>query len=197
MTPSDDWENLILKAGPKNVMLVGFRTEALRQYMGMRLTEVAVSRRTSVPVTVMDLITEDTSRVGAVYFLMDKANVRRKLEQPRASIDSNAISIASEGNALNSMVHPRTHGSFARLLARYVREEQVLPLEDAIRRMTSLYASIFAPQNIAGSSTFEDPHQLATGMHYVFVNGTMVLSYGEHTGALPRRVARGSAQTKP
>ncbi len=213
MTPSDNWENLMLEAGPENVMLVGFRTAPLRQYMGLRLTEVAELRGTSIPATVMDLILEDTSRVGAIYFLMDEANVRRKLQQPWVAIDSDAISIAPEGHALNSMVHPRTYGSFARLLAKYVREEQVLSLEEAVRRMTSLPASIlainrrgilkqgyfadiaiFAPQAIQDHATFEDPHQLATGMHFVFVNGTMVLDQGEHTGAMPGRVVRGSTQ---
>lgn len=213
MTPSDNWENLMLEAGPENVMLVGFRTAPLRQYMGLRLTEVAELRGTSIPATVMDLILEDTSRVGAIYFLMDEANVHRKLQQPWVAIDSDAISIAPEGYALNSMVHPRTYGSFARLLAKYVREEQVLSLEEAVRRMTSLPASILAinrrgmlkqgyfadiaifdPQRIQDHATFEDPHQLATGMHYVFVNGKMVLDQGEHTGAMPGRVVRGSTQ---
>ena len=213
MTPSDSWENLMLEAGPENVMLVGFRNESLRQYMGMRLTEVARLRNTSIPATVMDLILEDTSRVEAVYFLMDEANVRRKLRQSWVAIDSDAASIAPEGHKLNSMVHPRTYGSFARLLAKYVREEQVLTLEEAVRRMTSLPASIlsvnqrgllqpgyfadiaiFDPDTIQDHATFEAPHQLATGMHYVFVNGTMVLNLGRHTGAMPGRVVRGSGK---
>ena len=213
MIPSENWENLMLEAGPENVMLVGFRTAPLRQYMGLRLTEVAELRGTSVPATVMDLILEDTSRVGAIYFLMDEANVRRKLRQPWVAIDSDATSIAPEGHALNSMVHPRTYGSFARLLAKYVRQEQVLSLEEAVRRMTSLPASIMAinrrgmlrqgyfadiaifdPQRIQDHATFEDPHHLATGMHYVFVNGTMVLDQGDHTGAMPGRVVRRSTQ---
>ena len=144
---------------------------------------------------------------------MDEANVRQKLRQPWVAIDSDAISIAPEGHALNSMVHPRTYGSFARLLAKYVRQEQVLSLEEAVRRMTSLPASILAinrrgmlrqgyfadiaifdPQRIQDHATFEDPHQLATGMHYVFVNGTMVLDQGDHTGAMPGRVVRRSTQ---
>ncbi|MXX96417.1 MAG: D-aminoacylase [Rhodothermaceae bacterium] len=213
MTPSENWENLMLEAGPENVMLVGFRTAPLRQYMGLRLTEVAELRGTSIPAAVMDLILEDTSRVGAIYFLMDEANVRQKLRQPWVAIDSDATSIAPEGHALNSMVHPRTYGSFARLLAKYVRQEQVLLLEEAVRRMTSLPASILAinrrgmlkqgyfadiaifdPQRIQDHATFEDPHQLATGMHYVFVNGTMVLDQGEHTGVMPGRVVRRSTQ---
>lgn len=214
MTPSDDWENLMLEAGPENVMLTGFRNEALRQYMGMRLTEIADLRGTSVPATVMDLVKEDTSRVGAVYFLMDESNVHLKLRQPWVAIDSDAVSLAPEGASLNSMVHPRTYGSFARLLAKYVREEQVLTLEEAVRRMTSLPASVlsidrrgliekgyfgdiavFDPLTIQDHATFEEPHQLATGMHYVFVNGTRVLDNGEHTGAMPGRVVRRSSST--
>ena len=215
MTPSDSWENLMLEAGPENVMLVGFRNESLHQYMGMRLTEVAKLRGTSVPATIMDLILEDTSRVEAVYFLMDEANVRRKLQQPWVAIDSDAASIAPEGHKLRSMVHPRTYGSFVRLLAKYVREEKVLALEEAVRRMTSLPASIlsidqrgllqpgyfadiavFDPDTIQDHATFEAPHQLATGMQYVFVNGTMVLDRGQHTGAMPGRVVRGSGRAR-
>ncbi len=211
MNPSDEWENLMLEAGPENVMLTGFRNESLRQYMGMRLTEVAKLRGTSIPATIMNLIIEDTSRIGTVYFLMDESNVRKKLQQPWVAIDSDARSIAPEGYNLNSMVHPRAYGSFARLLAKYVREEQVIPLKEAIRRMTSLPASIlsigerglletgyfadivvFDPDSIQDHATFEDPHQLATGMHYVFVNGVMVLDHGQHTGAMPGRVVRGS-----
>ncbi|MCY4672693.1 MAG: D-aminoacylase [Bacteroidetes bacterium] len=212
MTPSDDWENLMLDAGPENVMLVGFRNEALRQYTGMRLTKVADLRGTSIPVTVMDLVIEDTSRVNAVYFLMDESNVRLKLQQPWIAIDSDAASLAPEGASLNNMVHPRAYGSFARLLAKYVREEQVLTLEEAVRRMTSLPASIlsinrrgllqrgyfgdiaiFDPSTIQDHATFDAPHQLATGMYYVFVNGTQVLNNGEHTGAMPGRVVRRSS----
>ena len=211
MTSQNAWENLMLDAGPEQVLLVGFRTEPLRQYMGLYLTEVARLRNTSIPATVMDLILEDTSRVEAVYFLMDEENVRLKLQQPWVAIDSDAVSITPEGNASESMVHPRTYGSFARLLAKYVRDEQVLSLEEAVRRMTTLPASIlsisrrgkiqtgyfadlaiFDPNTIQDHATFEAPHQLATGMQYVFVNGTMVLDQGRHTGALPGRVVRGA-----
>lgn len=214
MTPSDDWENLMLEAGPENVMLIGFRNKALRQYMGMRLTEVADLRGTSVPAAAMDLVIEDTSRVGAVYFLMDESNVHLKLRQPWVAIDSDAASLAPEGVSLSNMVHPRAYGSFARLLAKYVREEQVLTLEEAVRRMTSLPASVlsldrrgliqrgyfgdiavFDPLTIQDHATFEAPHQLATGMHYVFVNGTRVLNNGEHTGAMPGRVVRLSSSS--
>jgi len=211
MTPSDDWENLMLEAGPENVMLVGFQNEALHKYLGLRLNDVAELRGTSIASTVMDLILEDTSRVGASYFLMDEANVRLKIQQPWVAIDSDAVSIAPERHHLKSMVHPRTYGAFARLLAKYVREEGVLSLEEAIRRMTSLPASILAiqdrgalqsgyfadltifdPETIQDHATFEDPHQLATGVSYVIVNGVIVLSEGHHTGAMPGRVVRGS-----
>ena len=214
MTPSDDWENLMLEAGPENVMLIGFRNQALRKYMGMRLTEVADLRGTSVPAAAMDLVIEDTSRVGAVYFLMDESNVHLKLRQSWVAIDSDAASLAPEGVSLNNMVHPRAYGSFARLLAKYVREEQVLTIEEAVRRMTSLPASVlsidrrgliqtgyfgdiavFDPLTIQDHATFEEPHQLATGMHYVFVNGVRVLNNGEHTGAMPGRVVRISSSS--
>jgi len=211
MTPSDDWENLMLEAGPENVMLVGFRNESLHKYIGLRLTEVAELRGTSIPATVMDLILEDTSQVGASYFLMDEANVRLKIQQPWIAIDSDAVSIAPEGHNLRSQVHPRTYGSFARLLAKYVRDEGVISMEEGIRRMTSLPASILAiqdrgslqsgyfadlvifdPETIQDHATFEDPHQLATGVNYVFVNGVMVINQGQHTGAMPGRVVRGA-----
>ncbi len=214
MTPSQDWENLMLEAGPENVMLVGFRNEALHKYIGLRLTEVAKLRGTSIPSTIMDLILEDTSRVGASYFLMDEANVRLKIQQPWVAIGSDAVSIAPEGDHLKSMVHPRTYGSFARLLAKYVRLEHAISVEEAVRRMTSLPASILAiqdrgalrsgyfadlvifnPDTIQDHATFEDPHQLATGVSYVFVNGVMVLKEGQHTGAMPGRVVRGSGAT--
>jgi len=210
MTPSKRWENMMLEAGPENVMLVGFRNKSLHQYMGMRLTEVAKLRGTSIPSTMMDLIVEDTSRVEAVYFSMNEANVRLKIQQPWVAIDSDAVSIAPEADHLSSMVHPRTYGAFARFLAKYVRDEQVIPLEEAIRRMTSLPASILAiedrgileegyfadlaifnPRTIQDHATFENPHQLSTGVSYVFVNGIMVLQEGQHTGAMPGQVVRG------
>lgn len=210
MTPSTDWENMMLEASPENVMLVGFNNESLRPYMGMRLTEVAERRGTSIPSTMMDLILEDTSRVEAVYFSMNEDNVRLKIEQPWVAVDSDAVSIAPEGDHLNSMVHPRTYGAFARFLSKYVRDEQVIPLPEGIRRLTLLPASILAiedrgilesgffadlvifdPMIIQDHATFENPHQLSTGVSYVFVNGVMVLQEGQHTGALPGQVVRG------
>ena len=210
MTPTDEWENLMLAAGPDNVVLVGFRNEGLRQYTGMTLTDVAAARGTSVPTTAMDLVIEDESRIESVYHLMSEDNVSLKLQQPWVSIDSDAASLAPEDPFLDRMPHPRAYGSFARLLAKYVRDENALTLQDAVRRMTSLPAenlklkrrgalragffadlAIFDPDTIQDHATFEEPHQLATGMVHVIVNGTPVLLNGEHTGATPGRVVRG------
>ena len=211
MTPTDEWENLMLAAGPENVLLVGFRNEALRQYTGKTLAEVAQERGTSVPITAMDLVIEDNSRVEAVYRLMSEENIRLKLREPWVSIDSDAASLVPEGRFMNTMPHPRAYGSFARLLAKYVREEGVLTLQEAIRRMTGLPASnlklqlrgalkpgyfadiaIFDPATIQDHATFENPHQFATGMVHVLVNGVPVLLNGEHTGVMPGRVVRGA-----
>ena len=158
----------------------------------------------------MDLVVEDNSRVGAIYFLMSEDNVRRQIALPWVSFGSDAASISSEGVFLNANPHPRTYGNFARLLGRYVREERLIPLQEAIRRLTSQPASnlgiadrgalrsgyyadlaIFDPANIADRATFAEPHQYSVGMRHVFVNGTQVLADGEHTGATPGRVVRG------
>ena len=214
MTPTDEWENLMLAAGPENVVLVGFRNEKLRQYTGMTLTQVAAERGTSIPITAMDLVIEDESRIESVYHLMSEKNVRLKLQQPWVSIDSDAASLAPEDPFMDQMPHPRAYGSFARLLAKYVRDENVLTLQEAVRRITSLPAenlklkrrgalrtgffadfAIFDPDTIQDHATFEEPHQLATGMAHVIVNGTPVLLNGEHTGATPGRVVRGPGYT--
>lgn len=206
-TPSDAWENLLLAAGADKVLLVGFRSEPLRQYIGKTLAEVATERGTSPAETAMDLVVEDGSRVEAIYFLMSEENVRRKLALPWVSLDSDAGSMAPEGLFLTWNPHPRAYGSFARLLGKYVREERVLTLEEAIRRLTTLPAEtlqlhrrgalrpgyfadivIFDPTTITDHATFESPHQYATGMVHVLVNGVPVLRGGEHTGATPGRV---------
>ena len=211
MTPTDEWENLMLAAGPENVVLVGFRNEALRHYMGKSLAEIAQERESSIPATIMDLVIEDSSRVDAVYHLMSEDNVRLKLSQPWVSIDSDAASVAPEAPFTNYMPHPRAYGSFARLLSKYVREENVITLEEGVRRLTGLPAenlnldrrgrlavghfadiAIFDPSAIEDHATFKQPHQLATGMVHVLVNGELVLMDGEHTGALPGRVVRGA-----
>jgi N-acyl-D-amino-acid deacylase len=210
-TPSDDWENLFLAAGtPENILLVGFKNESLKPLTGKSLAEVAAARGTSPEVTAMDLVIEDDSRVGTVYFIMSEENVAEKIRQPWVSFDSDAGSLAPEGVFLKSNPHPRAYGSFARLLGKYVREEGVISLEEAVRRLTSLPASnlglqrrgsltvghfadivVFDPDRIVDHATFEQPHQYATGVVHVLVNGTPVLKDGEHTGALAGRVVRG------
>jgi N-acyl-D-amino-acid deacylase len=210
VTPDDSWENVYLQAGPDKMLLVGFRNPELRHLTGRTLADVAAERGTSPPETAMDLVVEDGSRVGTVYFIMSEDNVRRKVTLPWMSFGSDEESQAPEGVFLNSLPHPRAYGTFARLLGRYVRDEKLLTLEEAIRRLTSFPAGnlgierrgtlnegyyadvvVFDPATIQDHATFEDPHQYATGVRHVFVNGKIVLRDGEHTGTLPGRVVRG------
>ncbi len=207
---SDDWENLYLGAGPDQILLVGFRNEALKPLTGRTLAQVAAGRGRPPIETLLDLVVEDGSRVGAVYFLMSEENVRRGLGLPWVSFGSDAGSMAPEGDFLKSSTHPRAYGNFARLLGRYVRDEGVISLEEAIRRLTAFPAEnlgldrrgrlrpeffadvvVFDPTAIRDHATFAEPHQYATGVRHVFVNGVQVLKDGEHTGALPGRVVRG------
>ncbi|MEX0601838.1 MAG: amidohydrolase family protein, partial [Bacteroidota bacterium] len=210
-TPTDAWENLYLSAGSaSNVILVGFRTDSLKYLTGRTLAEVAKMRGTSPEETAMDLVIQDDSRVGTVYFLMSEENILRQIALPWMSFGSDAESSAPEGVFLKSNPHPRAYGNFARLLGKYVREEKVIPLEEAVRRLTSLPAAnlklrsrgtlvpgfmadvvVFDPASIGDHATYEKPHQYATGVHHVFVNGVQVLKDGEHTGAKPGRVVRG------
>jgi N-acyl-D-amino-acid deacylase len=210
-TPTDRWENLYLMAGsPENVLLVGFKNEALKPLTGKTLAEVARLRGRSPEDTIIDLVIEDDSRVGAVYFLMSEENVRKQIALPWMSFGSDAESLAPEGVFLKANPHPRAYGTFARVLGRYVREEKIIPLEEAIRRMTSLPAEnlkldrrgrlkvgyfadvvVFDPAKVQDHATYERPHQYATGVIHVFVNGVPVLRNGEHTGATPGRVVRG------
>ena len=208
--PGQGWENLYYGAGSDGMLFTDFRNPALRQYVGKTLAEVARLRGTSPEDTIMDLVVEDGSRVGTIYFLMSEDNVRREVQLPWVSFASDAASIASEGVFLNGRPHPRTYGNFARLLGRYVREEHLIPLQEAIRRLTSLPATnlgirergalragyfadlaIFDPATIADRATFAEPHQYAVGMRHVFVNGGQVLANGEPTGATPGRAVRG------
>ena len=208
--PSDAWENLYLAAGPEKILLMGFKSEKLKPLTGMTLAAVAASRGTSPAVTAMDLVVEDDSRVETLYFLMSEENVRRKVELPWVSFGSDEASQAPEGVFLESNPHPRAYGTFARVLGRYVREETLIPLEEAIRRMTSLPAEhfklrgrgrlqpgrfadvvVFDPREIQDHATYDVPHRYATGVVHVFVNGVQVLRDGEHTGATPGRVVRG------
>lgn len=214
-TPTDEWENLLLAAGsPDRVLLVGFQEDSLKYLTGTSLAEVAEMRGTSVEETAMDLVVQDGSRVGTIYFIMSEENVRAKIRQPWVSFGSDAGAPAPEGVFLESNPHPRAYGTFARLLGRYVREEGVIPLEEAVRRLTWLPATnlglrgrgrlvpghhadvvVFDPGTVEDRATFEDPHQLATGVAHVFVNGVQVLRAGEHTGATPGRVVRGPGWT--
>jgi N-acyl-D-amino-acid deacylase len=208
--PSPSWENLMLAAGGKGTLLVGFKNEALREYAGKTLEDVAKLRGKSVQDTAMDLVVEDGSRVQVVYFLMSEDNVKRQIQLPWVSFGSDASSMSAEGVFLETSTHPRAYGNFARLLGKYVRDEQVVPMEEAIRKLTSLPADnlriadrgrlsagqcadvvVFDPKTIADRATYEQPHQYAVGMKHVWVNGTQVLKDGEHTGAKPGRVVRG------
>ncbi|MBF88208.1 MAG: aminoacylase [Candidatus Marinimicrobia bacterium] len=205
-----DWENLGLLAGYNNVLLNGFKNIKLRSYIGKTLEEVAEMRGSSPEETAMDLVVEDGSRVEAVYFLMSEENVKKKLRVPYVSFDSDAGSFATEGDFLNSNPHPRAYGNFARLLGKYVRDEKVIPLHEAVFRLSGLPAMnlklkdrgflkenyfadivIFDPLIIQDHATYEKPHQYSTGVYHVFVNGEQVLKDGEHTGAMPGRVVRG------
>jgi N-acyl-D-amino-acid deacylase len=210
-TPSDDWENLLLLAGsPEKVLLVGFKNDHLKPLTGKSLAEVARLRGKSPEETAMDLVIEDGSRVGTVYFLMSEENVKKQIRLPWISFCSDSGSLAPEGVFLKSSCHPRAYGSFARLLGKYVRDERVIPLEEAIRRLTSLPAAnlkikdrgalapgyfadvvVFDPASIRDNATFDEPHQYATGMVHVFVNGQQVLRDGQHTGARPGQVVYG------
>jgi N-acyl-D-amino-acid deacylase len=215
-TPTDEWENLYLLAGsPEKVLLVEFKNPRLRHLTGKSLGEVAKLRGKSPEETAMDLVIEDDSRVGTVYFLMSEENVKKQIKLPWVSFCSDAGSLAPEGVFLKGNPHPRAYGSFARLLGKYVHQEKVIKLAEAIRRLTSLpaenlkidrrgklekgyYADIvvFDPDEIIDHATFEKPHQYATGMVHVFVNGTQVLKDGEHTGATPGRLVRGPGWKK-
>jgi len=210
-TSANDWENLYYAAGtPENLILVGFKNDSLKSLTGKSLAEVAAMRGQSPEETAMDLVIEDNSRVGTVYFLMSEENVRRQMALPWVSFCSDAGSLAPEGVFLESNPHPRAYGNFARVLGKYVRDEGIIPLEEAIRRLSSLPATnlrlkrrgslhagnyadivVFDPAAVQDHSEFDDPHHYSTGMVHVFVNGVQVLEGGEHTGATPGRVVRG------
>jgi N-acyl-D-amino-acid deacylase len=211
VTPSKDWENLFLAAGsPDRVLLVEFRSDALKPLTGKSLAEVAKLRGESVTDTIMNLVLEDRSRVGTVYFMMSENNIVKQLRLPWVSMGSDAASLAPELPFTKSNPHPRAYGNAARLLGPYVREQKVIPLEEAVRRLSGLPATnleldgrgfiregmfadlaIFDPAQIADRATFEKPHQYAVGMKHVFVNGVHVLKDGEHTGAKPGRAVWG------
>ncbi len=195
---------------PEDILLVSFRNPSLRHLTGKSLAEIAAERGTAPEVTAMDLIVEDDSRIGTVRFTMSEDNVRRKVALPWVAFCSDSGSIAPVPPFTNSQPHPRAYGSFARLLGKYVREEKIISLEEAVRRLTGFPAAnlkltgrgllapdyfadvvLFDPETVIDRATFENPHQLATGVVHVFVNGKRVLADGEPTGALPGRFVRG------
>jgi N-acyl-D-amino-acid deacylase len=208
--PGLGWESLCrLSGSPERIKLVAFRNESLKPLTGKTLAEVAAARGRSAEDTILDLVVEDASRVGVVFFLMSEENVRRQIRLPWVSFGSDAGSLAPEGAFLKSSTHPRAYGNFARLLGRYVREEKLVPLEEAIRRLTSLPADnlgldrrgrlvpghfadvvVFDTAAIADRATYEQPHQFAVGVRHVLVNGRPVLRDGAHTGVLPGRALR-------
>ena len=210
-TGGSDWENLYLAAGsPDRVILVEFKNDALKPLTGKTLSEAARLRGEDPIDTIMNLVLEDRSRVGTVYFMMSEDNLRKQIKLPWLSFGSDAASMSPEPPFTKSSAHPRAYGNFARLLGRYVREEKVIPLQEAIRRLTGLPATnleldrrgflregmyadvvVFDPSRIADRATFEKPHQFAVGMTHVFVNGGHVLKDGEHTGARPGRALWG------
>ena len=207
---TDSWENFHTAAGPENILLVGFKSQALKPLTGKTLAQVAAMRGKSPEETAMDLVVEDDSRVESVYFLMSEENVARQIALPWVSFGSDAGSLAPEGVFLESSTHPRAYGNFARLLGKYVRDEKLIPLQEAIRRITSLPATnlrlerrgaltagnfadvvVLDAARVQDHATYERPHQYATGVAHVWVNGVQVLKDGEHTGAKPGRVVRG------
>jgi N-acyl-D-amino-acid deacylase len=206
--PSPNWESLLRLAGSADrVLLVGFKNDTLKPLTGKTLAEVAKMRNESPEDAAIDLVIEDGSRVSTIYFLMSQDNVKKQIRQPWVSFGSDAEASAPEGVFLKSSTHPRAYGNFAKLLGEYVREEHVIPLSEAVRRMTSMVATnikladrgelrpgtfadvvVFDPSTVGAHSTYEKPMQYATGIVDVFVNGVQVIRDGQHTGAKPGRV---------
>ena len=209
--PAGGWENLYFDAGgPEHILLAEFRSDKLKPLTGKSLAEVARMRGKDPIDTAMDLIAEDESRVGTLYFIMSEDNVKKELAKPWISFGSDEASQAPEGLFLKSNPHPRAYGNFARVLGKYSRDEKVIPMREAVRRLTGLPATnlgldhrgflkegmfadvvVFDPATIADRATYEKPHQYAVGMKHVFVNGVQVLKDGEHTGAKPGRALWG------
>jgi N-acyl-D-amino-acid deacylase len=214
---AEGWENLCRAAGsPERLLMVEFKTEALKPLTGKTLAEAAKMRGTDPESTILDLVLQDRTRIGVVFFLMSEDNVRKQVRLPWVSFGSDAASMSPEDPFTRSSTHPRAYGNFARLLGKYVREEKLVSLEDAVRRLSALPAEnlgldrrgrlspgmfadvvVFDPATIADRATFEKPHQYAVGMRHVFVNGVQVLKDGEHTGATPGRALKGPGATGP
>lgn len=215
-TPTDKWENLYLAAGsPDRILLCGFKSEKLKPLTGKSLAEVAKLRGKDPVEAIMDLISEDESRIDTIYFLMSEENIRKEVAKPWVSFGSDEASQAPAGDFLKANPHPRAYGNFARLLGRYVREEKIISLAEVVKRLSGLPATnlgldhrgfiregmfadvvVFDPATIADRATFEKPHQYAVGMKHVFVNGVQVLKDGEHTGAKPGRALWGPGKVR-
>ena len=213
---SDKWENLYIGAGsPDNILLVAFKSEKLKPLTGKTLATVAKMRGKDPITTIMDLIAEDESRIGTIYLVMSEENVKKEIAKPWISFCSDEASQAPEGVFLKSNPHPRAYGSFVRVLGKYVRDEKVITLPEAIRRLSAfpatnlgldhrgmlkegMFADVvaFDPATIADHATFEKPHQYATGVKHVFVNGVQVIKDGEHTGAKPGRALWGPGKAR-
>lgn len=211
-----DWPNFYHNAGaPENILPVSFKQERLKPLQGKTLARIARERGKDPVETLLDLLLEDESNIGTVYFITAEENLRKLIPLPWVSFGSDEAAQAPEGVFLKSMPHPRAYGNFARLLGKYVREEKLVPLEEAIRKLTSLPATnlgldhrgllregyfadvvVFDPQTIADRATYERPHQYAVGVKHVFVNGVQVLKDGEHTGAKPGRALWGPGKAK-
>lgn len=211
---SDDWENMLAAVGPEKILLVGFRNEALRKYAGKTLAEVANTLNLAPEDTAMKLVAADGSRVDAVYFTQSENVIRQAIQLPWVSFCTDSETVAAEGDVLANSIHPRGYGSFPRVLGKYVREEGLLSLQEAIRKASHLPATnlsirergllktgyyadvlVFDPKQITDRASFENPHQYSVGMEQVFVNGTQVIADGQHTGATPGRVVRGPGWT--
>ena len=209
--PAIEWESLMQAAGSaEKMILVGFDNDSLRYLTGKTLAEVAKMRNSSPEETAMDLVVQNGSDVSTVYFMMSEENVRKQIALPWMSFGSDAGSYATEGDFLKYSTHPRAYGNFARVIGKYTRDEKLISLEEAVRKMTSLPASnlkikkrgqlkvgnyadiaIFDFDKVQDHATFEKPHQYASGMVHVLVNGIQVLKDGNHTGAKPGRVVKG------
>jgi len=214
LQPGSNWENLYLHAGPDGVLIASMTEPSLKPLMGKTVAEIAKMRGVSPEQAVIDLVLADKGRSGAIYFLMNEENVRRQAALPWVSFGSDAEASAPEGVFLKSSTHPRAYGNFARFLGKYVRDEKVAPLADAVRRLSALPAQnlglngrgmlkpgmaadvvLFDPATIADHSTFAKPMQFATGVRDVFVNGVQVLKDGNPTGAKPGRFVKGAGWT--
>ena len=213
---ANDWENLYASAGsPDKLLLVDFRQDSLKKYTGKTLAEVATLRGKSPEETAIDLVIQDSSRVGTVYFLMNEENVKKQIKLPWVSFGSDAGAPASEGVFLKSSTHPRAYGNFARLLGKYVRDEKVIKLEEAVRKLAALPCErlgiaqrgylkkgyfadlvLFDPKEIADLADFQNPHQYAVGVKNVWVNGKLVLLNGEPTEERPGRFIKGPGYQK-